>query len=89
MWNDLAVDEREERIEESYVPTEPSTKEEIEKLVIMVRLELYNAAVSCGPQVIRDRMEKVYYANPLPSTRTIARILARNSLTHRRTGWYP
>ncbi len=86
MWNDVDV---EERVEESYVPTEPRTKEEIEKIVIMVRLELYNADVPCGPQAIRDRMERVYHAEPLPSTRTIARILARNSLTHRRTGWYP
>lgn len=85
MWNDVDVAET---VEESYVPIEPSTKEEIEKVVIMVRLDLYNAAVPCGPQAIRDRIEKRCYANPLPSTRTIARILARNGLTHRRTGWY-
>ena len=46
MWNDVDV---KERVEESYVPTEPRTKEEIEKIVIMVRLELYNADVPCGP----------------------------------------
>ena len=85
MWNDVDV---EERVEESCVPIEPSTKEEIEKVVIMVRLELYNADVPCGPQPIRDRIGRMYYARPLPSTRTIARILARNGLTHRRTGWY-
>ena len=86
MWNDVDVDAL---AQEHYVPVEPSTKEEIEKLVIMVRLELYNAAVPCGPQAIRDRMERMYHAEPLPSARTIARILARNGLTQRRTGWYP
>ena len=86
MWKNVDV---EALAQEQYVPVEPSTKEEIEELVIMVRLELYNTAVPCGPQAIQNKMEGMYHAEPLPSARTIARILVRNGLTHRRTGWYP
>jgi len=63
------------------------TKEEIEECVIFVRLELYNRDLLCGPQAIRKKLEQ-YYVIPLPSQRTIARILERNGLTHRRTGIY-
>ncbi len=65
-----------------------STKEEIEELVVLVRLELYNRSLHCGPKAIRKRLDEFYHVSPLPSERTIARILARNGLTHRRTGWY-
>ena len=64
------------------------TKQEIEECVTFVRLELYNKDLSCGPKAIRERLEKNYHIKPLPSERTIARILARNCLTHGRTGIY-
>ena len=57
------------------------TKKEIEECVIFVRLELYNRDLLCGPQAIWKRLEQ-YYVIPLPSQRTIARILKRNGLTH-------
>jgi len=60
---------------------------EVEEIVKWVRLELYNQAVFCGAQAIRWRMEELL-VNPLPSLRTINRILARHELTHRRTGRY-
>jgi len=64
------------------------TKEEIEEIVEFVRLELYNAEVPCGPKAIRKRLDRFYLVEPLPSERTIARILARRCLTHCRTGCY-
>ena len=64
------------------------TKQEIEDCVTFVRLELYNRDLPCGPKAIRERLETFYHVKPLPSERTISRILARNGLTHGRTGFY-
>ena len=64
-------------------------QDEIEEIVVFTRLELYNRGVPCGPKAIRKRMDDDYSVRPLPSTSTIARILARRGLTHARTGWYP
>ena len=63
------------------------TPAEIEEIVKMVRLSLYNQDLFCGAQAILWEMEDLG-AKPLPSLRTINRILARNELTHRRTGRY-
>jgi transposase InsO family protein len=63
------------------------TPAEIEEIVKMVRLNLYNQDLFCGAQAILWEMEDLG-AKPLPSIRTINRILARNELTHRRTGKY-
>ena len=62
--------------------------DQTEEMVSFVRLELYNQALPCGPKAIRSRLDRVYRFSPLPSIRTIARILATHGLTHRRTGWY-
>jgi len=63
------------------------TPKEIEEIVKYVRLELYNRAEFCGAQAIRWRLEEEK-VQPLPSLRTIGRILVRHGLTHRRTGRY-
>lgn len=63
------------------------TAAEIEEIVKMVRLKLYNQDLFCGAQAILWEMEDLE-AKPLPSVRTINRILAKNELTHRRTGKY-
>ena len=63
------------------------TPAEIEEIVKMVRLNLYNQDLFCGAQAILWEMEDLG-VKPLPSLRTINRILARNELTHRRTGKY-
>lgn len=55
--------------------------------VRLVRLELYNEGLLCGAQNIRWRLEELE-VQPLPSLRTINRVLARYDLTHRRTGRY-
>jgi hypothetical protein len=70
-------------------PEDKWSKEEIEECVEFTRLELYNRGLACGPHVIRKRLDTLYHVKPLPSERTIARILARRCLTHNRTGFYP
>ena len=58
---------------------------EIEQIVTVVRLSLYNRGLFCGAQAIRWELEDLAVA-PLPSLRTINRLLSRHALTHRRTG---
>jgi len=63
------------------------TPAEIESVVRIVRLSLYNKDVFCGSQAIRGEMEDMG-VSPLPSHRTIERIICRLDLTHKRTGRY-
>lgn len=63
------------------------SKEEIEEIVTMIRLNLYNHGLHCGPKEIRKKMNE-YDEEQLPSERTISRILRRQGLTHQRTGYY-
>jgi transposase InsO family protein len=60
---------------------------EIEEIVKLVRLNLYNRDLFCGAQAIQWEMEELK-VQPLPSIRTINRVLGRQGLTHRRTGRY-
>jgi hypothetical protein len=64
------------------------SRSEIEQIVIMFRLDLYNRGLHYGPQAIQNEMKRKA-VRPLPSISTIKRILSRNCLTHRRTGYYP
>jgi putative transposase len=63
------------------------TPVEIERIVEMVRLSLYNKGHFCGKQAIQWEMTDME-VQPLPSLSTIGRILRRRDLTHRRTGRY-
>lgn len=63
------------------------TTMEIEGIVKIVRLNLYNHGLFCGDQAIRWELEEME-VKPLPSLRTINRILDRHGLTHQRTGNY-
>jgi transposase InsO family protein len=63
------------------------TPAEIEKIVEMVRLNLYNKDLFCGNQAIQWEMSDME-VQPIPSLSTIGRILRRRELTHRRTGRY-
>jgi len=60
---------------------------QIEQIVKLVRLTLYDRGLFCGAQAIRWELEDLG-TRPLPSVRTIARILARKQLTNRRTSRY-
>src|SRR3974377_2103504 len=63
------------------------TPAEIEKIVEMVRLNLYNHDRFCGNQAIQWELIDME-VQPVPSLSTIGRILRRCELTHRRTGRY-
>lgn len=55
--------------------------------VKLVRLSLYNQGLFCGAQAIEWELMALGF-EPLPSLRSINRILSREELTHRRTGRY-
>jgi hypothetical protein len=64
------------------------TRREIEQIVVMQRLHLYNHGLPCGAKAIRLLLDQ-QALRPLPSISTIQRILSQNGLTHARTGFYP
>src|SRR5262245_57535253 len=61
--------------------------DEIVNAVKLVRLDLYNQGLFCGAQAIEWELMDLGI-EPLPSLRSINRILSREELTHRRTGRY-
>jgi putative transposase len=63
------------------------TSAELEKIVELVRLDLYNNDLFCGNQAIQWKLIDME-VQPVPSLSTIGRILRRRELTHRRTGRY-
>ena len=65
----------------------PRTAKEIEEIVIMIRLHLYNRGLPCGAKAIRQQLQDDGEA-PIPSLSKINTILRQNSLTHGRTGHY-
>ena len=60
---------------------------DVVKAVKMVRLSLYNQGLFCGAQAIEWELIE-QGVEPVPSLRSIGRILSREELTHRRTGSY-
>ena len=64
------------------------SRAEIEQIVVMQRLHLYNRGLPCGAKAIRNLLDQ-QGVRPLPSVSTIKRILSRNCLTYGRTGFYP
>jgi transposase InsO family protein len=63
------------------------TKSEVEEIVQFARGILYNQGLFYGAQAISWQL-KDWNVVPLPSLRTINRILRRHDLTHKRTGRY-
>ena len=64
------------------------SRAEIEQIIVLERLHLYNRGIPCGAKAIRQLLEQEG-VRPLPSISTLKRILSRNYLTHGRTGYYP
>jgi putative transposase len=61
------------------------TREEIEQIVILFRLHLYNHGRLHGPKAIQKQL-LIEGVRPAPSISTIKRILSRNNLTYARVG---
>ena len=64
------------------------SRAEIEQIIVLERLHLYNRGIPCGAKAIRKLLDQ-QGVRPLPSVSTIKRILSRNCLTYGRTGSYP
>jgi len=64
------------------------SSQELEEIIVWMRLDLYNRGLPCGAKVLRRTLAADPSLRPLPSERSIGRILARNGLTYSRTGWY-
>ena len=79
MWKEL---DREAMAEEQNRGSQPRPPEEVEQMVVMARLELWNRSAPCGAVALRSRLDEFYHLKPLPSVRTIGRILARNDLVN-------
>ncbi|MFH1902505.1 MAG: hypothetical protein ABIK20_00375 [Candidatus Omnitrophota bacterium] len=45
----------------------PQARKEVEQIVVMIRLELYNRGLPCGPKVLRRRLDAQGALKPLPS----------------------
>lgn len=61
---------------------------EIEQIVVLTRLSLYNCGLPCGAAALRRHLRQHDDVCPLPSVRRIGQWLVRHGLTHARTGWY-
>ena len=61
------------------------TRADLEEIVKILRLSLYNRGLFCGAKAIRRQMHQDR-VHPLPSLSTISRILSRHGLTHGRIG---
>ena len=64
------------------------SKGEIEEIVAIVRLNRYNRSRTYSANAILQKMESMG-VHPLPSVRSVARILTRLGFTHGRTGHDP
>jgi len=61
---------------------------EVEQIVVLERLHLYNQSLPCGAAALRRHLRQHDHIQPLPSVRQIGQVLTRYGLTHGRTGWY-
>ncbi len=85
MWHEL--DQKALAREENAFAA-PRTPEEVEQIVVLARLELYNRNRPCGADALQHHLHDHYHLRPLPSRRRIGEILTQHGLTHGRTGWY-
>jgi hypothetical protein len=67
---------------------ESHSLEEIEQIVVMTRLNLYNRGLPCGASALRRHLREQDSIRPTPSVRRIGQWLRRHGLTHARTGCY-
>ena len=83
MWKDL---DQEQMAQEEHAYSLARSPEDIEAIVVMAWWEGHNRNQRCGADALRMRLQTFYHLKPLPSARTVGRILCRHGLTNRRTG---
>lgn len=64
------------------------SSEEIEQIVVMERLHLYNKGLPCGATALHRHLRDACLVVALPSVSRIGKILTQYGLTYGRTGWY-
>ena len=64
------------------------TNAELEEIIELVRLHLYNRGVPCGAKAIQTHMEELD-VEPVASEWLIKKVLRPRGLTHGRTGICP
>ena len=85
MWNEI---DQHALAQEENAWAGPRSPEDVEQIVVLARLDLYNRALPCGAAALRRELREYYHLQPLPSIRKIAAILRLYGLTYGRTGWY-
>jgi hypothetical protein len=65
----------------------PRSPADVEAIVVLTRLHLYNRGRPCGEAALRRYLHQHEGLWPLPSTRRIRTILRRYGLTYGRLGW--
>lgn len=81
MWKDLDLEQMAEEENRTSLSRPPA---EVAQIVVMARRELHNRCLPCGARALHRRLNEFYHLKPLPSMRTIGRILSRNGLIERR-----
>jgi len=85
MWHEL---DQEALAREETAFASPRPPEEVEQIVALARLDLYNRNRPCGAGALQRHLQDHAHLRPLPSRRRIGQILIQYGLTHGRTGWY-
>lgn len=80
MWNEL---DPQQLAEEENAHRGACSPEQVEQIVVFARQELYNRAEPSGARALQKKLREHYHLEPLPSVRTIGRILRRNGLIER------
>ena len=83
MWHEIDLEALEDA---DYACAQPAlTVQEMEQLVVFVRLHLYNRGRPCGADALRRRLRNYYHLQRLPSRHRVARILVAVLTVG---GWY-
>ena len=64
------------------------THQDLESVIVLERLSLYNSGKPCGAVALRSHLQYLGVIQ-LPSISKIDRILSKHCLTNKRTGYYP
>jgi hypothetical protein len=81
MWQNL---DRERLAEEENAYSPSRSPAEVRQIVVLARQQLHHRARPCGARALHRYLNEFYHLKPLPSARTIGRLLARNGMIERR-----
>jgi len=85
----VTVNEYDPMYDDTFTEYPPTLSvQDLEAVVVLERLSLYNGGKPCGAVALRRQLLSKGLVK-LPSVGTINRILSKNYLTNRRTGYYP